>query len=218
MCRSVPVPGSGRTGIWEAARSVSVVQVLIDNSSVESRRFRATSFGEYRPIRENDSAENRQRNRRVEIYVRYTELMQGGGRCTLCTGRRNTFTLACNEIKEKNDMAENELNTPKPGEPDASASSGSGKSFKNSLRLEKIFPCCWLPWCFRLGAAYTLVDENYERIYVSVFGGLPDFSAEYPMEDIVVNPARSNGQRFLVIGMSLELSSPPIISPCWSVT
>jgi len=78
---NVPVSAGSRFGSnWDlgAARSVSVVQVLIDNSSVESRRFRATSFGEYRPIRENDSAENRQRNRRVEIYVRYTELMQGG--------------------------------------------------------------------------------------------------------------------------------------------
>ncbi|KPP96480.1 MAG: flagellar basal body-associated protein FliL [Bacteroidetes bacterium HLUCCA01] len=100
-------------------------------------------------------------------------------------------------------MAENELNTPKPGEPDASASSGSGKSSK-FLAFGKYF-LLLAAVVFQIGAAYTLVDENYERIYVSVFGGLPDFSAEYPMEDIVVNPARSNGQRFLVIGMSLEL-------------
>lgn len=100
-------------------------------------------------------------------------------------------------------MAENELNTPKPGEPDASASSGSGKSSK-FLAFGKYF-LLLAAVVFQIGAAYTLVDENYERIYVSVFGGLPDFSAEYAMDDIVVNPARSNGQRFLVIGMSLEL-------------
>lgn len=77
----VPIgAGSRFRSNWDlgAGRAVSVVQVLINNSSVESRRFRATSFGEYRPIRENDSVENRQRNRRVEIYVRYTELMQTG--------------------------------------------------------------------------------------------------------------------------------------------
>ena len=78
---NVPIgSGSRFRSNWDlgAARAVSVVQVLINNSSVESRRFRATSFGEYRPIRENDSPDNRQRNRRVEIYVRYTELMQQG--------------------------------------------------------------------------------------------------------------------------------------------
>lgn len=90
----------------------------------------------------------------------------------------------------------------KPGEPGSSPPSG-GKSSK-FLTIGKYF-LLLAGIIFQIGAAYTLVDENYERIYVSIFGGLPDFTAEYQLEDIVVNPARSNGQRFLVLGMSLEL-------------
>jgi flagellar basal body-associated protein FliL len=58
---------------------------------------------------------------------------------------------------------------------------------------------------FQIGAAFTIVDENYETIYVSVFGSLPDFTTMYDLEEIVVNPAQSNGQRFLVVGITLEL-------------
>ena len=101
-------------------------------------------------------------------------------------------------------MAENDVdNVSKPGEPGGAASAGGGKSSK-FLAFGKYF-LLLAAIIFQVGAAYTLVDENYERIYVSVFGGLPDFSAEFQMEDIVVNPARSNGQRFLVLGMSLDL-------------
>jgi flagellar basal body-associated protein FliL len=58
---------------------------------------------------------------------------------------------------------------------------------------------------FQAGAAFTIVDENYETIYISIFGSLPDFTAMYDLNEIVVNPAESNGQRFLVVGITLEL-------------
>jgi chemotaxis protein MotB len=53
-----------------AARAVSVVQYLHKSSDLDPSRFKATSFGEYRPVVPNDTPEGRLRNRRVEIYLR----------------------------------------------------------------------------------------------------------------------------------------------------
>lgn len=53
-----------------AARSVSVVQFLQENSVVNPDRFKASSFGEYSPLATNDTASGRRKNRRVEIYLR----------------------------------------------------------------------------------------------------------------------------------------------------
>lgn len=53
-----------------AGRAVSVVQYLQKSSEIDPKRFKATSFGEYRPVAENDTPEGRRKNRRVEIYIR----------------------------------------------------------------------------------------------------------------------------------------------------
>ncbi|MAO63678.1 MAG: hypothetical protein CL666_01630 [Balneola sp.] len=53
-----------------AARSVSVVQFLQQNADIEPNKFKASSFGEFNPIVENDTEDGRRRNRRVEIYLR----------------------------------------------------------------------------------------------------------------------------------------------------
>lgn len=53
-----------------AARAVSVVEFLQGNSVVDSDRFKASSFGEYSPVAENDTETGRRKNRRVEIYLR----------------------------------------------------------------------------------------------------------------------------------------------------
>ena len=53
-----------------AARAVTVVQYLQDNSELDPERFKASSFGEYKPVAENDTPEGRLKNRRVEIYFR----------------------------------------------------------------------------------------------------------------------------------------------------
>lgn len=58
-----------------AARGVSVLKYIQDRSELEPERYKASSFGEYRPIAENTTLEGKRRNRRVEIYVRYKGLM-----------------------------------------------------------------------------------------------------------------------------------------------
>ncbi len=57
-----------------AARAVSVVQFIRERSELAPENYKASSFGEFRPIETNDTARGRRQNRRVEIYVRYKGL------------------------------------------------------------------------------------------------------------------------------------------------
>ena len=56
---------------WElsAARALAVVKYLAFRENIDPARFAATGYGEYRPVKPNDSVENRAKNRRVEIFV-----------------------------------------------------------------------------------------------------------------------------------------------------
>lgn len=61
---------------WElsSARATEVVRYLIDNHAIDPGRISALGYGEYRPIRVNNSVENRAANRRVDIVVLTMEL------------------------------------------------------------------------------------------------------------------------------------------------
>jgi len=59
-----------------AARSVSVLKYLQEQSSLEPQNYKASSFGEFRPVADNEEESGRRLNRRVEIYVRYHSLIQ----------------------------------------------------------------------------------------------------------------------------------------------
>ncbi len=52
-----------------AARAVEVAMVLIGEGGVDSDDVHVMGFGEHMPLKENNSAENKRFNRRVEIYV-----------------------------------------------------------------------------------------------------------------------------------------------------
>lgn len=56
-----------------AARAVSVVLFLSNESELKSEKFEARSYGEFRPVATNDTPEGRLRNRRVEIYINYEQ-------------------------------------------------------------------------------------------------------------------------------------------------
>ena len=58
-----------------AARGVSVLKFIQERSNLEPERYKASSFGEFRPIAENTTLEGKRKNRRVEIYVRYKGLV-----------------------------------------------------------------------------------------------------------------------------------------------
>lgn len=56
---------------WElsTARATSVLHYLIDNKTVSPSRLSSIGYGEFRPIDSNDTAQGRQKNRRVEITI-----------------------------------------------------------------------------------------------------------------------------------------------------
>ena len=55
---------------WElsSARAASVVQLMADNG-IDPSRMGAIGFGEFRPVSDNSTPENRQKNRRVIIRI-----------------------------------------------------------------------------------------------------------------------------------------------------
>jgi chemotaxis protein MotB len=65
-----PIKKSGWKSNWElsTARALSVLHYLSEQS-VNEPRLSAIGYGEYRPVATNDSKENRQKNRRVEIVI-----------------------------------------------------------------------------------------------------------------------------------------------------
>lgn len=68
----VPISGNFRDN-WDlaAARAASVVQSIEATGLVQPGRMQAVSYGETRPIENNDTAEGRARNRRIEISIEF---------------------------------------------------------------------------------------------------------------------------------------------------
>lgn len=69
---------------WElsTARATNVVRYFIENTGIPPERLMAAGYSEYRPLYPNDTAENRARNRRVEIVIlntRYDSIYSGRG-------------------------------------------------------------------------------------------------------------------------------------------
>ncbi len=59
--------------------------------------------------------------------------------------------------------------------------------------------------------AYTIVDKNYEKIYQVVQTRSEPVSVTYQLSELIVNPAGSQGKRYLVVEISLELESESAI-------
>ena len=66
-----PVGRSGWKSNWElgAARSLSVLHLLIDETGFEPSRLSATTFSEYRPIDDNSTGEGKLKNRRAVVVI-----------------------------------------------------------------------------------------------------------------------------------------------------
>ncbi len=60
---------------WElsAGRASNVVRYLIEDLSLAPERFSISGYGEYHPIAPNDTAENKSKNRRVDIVILRSE-------------------------------------------------------------------------------------------------------------------------------------------------
>lgn len=81
---NVPMSSGQFASNWELAsqRAINVTKLLIADG-VDTSRISATSYGEYRPVAENDTAENKALNRRVDIVFidpSLNEYQAGNGR------------------------------------------------------------------------------------------------------------------------------------------
>src|SRR3989338_1338417 len=66
-----PIKYSGWKTNWElsSARALAVLHYLVDECKVKPTRLSANGYGEYRPVAANDTKENMQKNRSVEIVI-----------------------------------------------------------------------------------------------------------------------------------------------------
>ncbi len=72
---NVPIHTARFPSNWElsAARALSVVQYFYDVKKIPEKKLVAVGHGEHRPLYPNDSVENRAKNRRVDILVKWSE-------------------------------------------------------------------------------------------------------------------------------------------------
>ena len=56
---------------WELSvdRAVNVVKYFVENTGIDPKRLSATGYGEFQPIVDNDTEENMEKNRRVNILI-----------------------------------------------------------------------------------------------------------------------------------------------------
>jgi chemotaxis protein MotB len=68
---NVPIHTKEFPSNWElsTARAVNVLRYLVEKHEIPPQIISAAGYGEYHPIVPNDTAQNRSRNRRVEIII-----------------------------------------------------------------------------------------------------------------------------------------------------
>lgn len=68
---NIPISSAQYKSNWElsAARAVNVIKYFIETKGFDPTRFSATGYGEYRPLVDNSTEENRAINRRVDILI-----------------------------------------------------------------------------------------------------------------------------------------------------
>jgi chemotaxis protein MotB len=68
----VPYGGSGNLkGNWDlsAKRATAIVNILRENTTIDPKNLTAAGRGEYAPVAPNDTAENKAKNRRIEVIL-----------------------------------------------------------------------------------------------------------------------------------------------------
>lgn len=78
---NVPIHYSGWRSNWElsTARATEVIHYFIDQKGLDPRRLAAAGYGEFQPVSENDTADGRLKNRRVEIVISPKKLVSATG-------------------------------------------------------------------------------------------------------------------------------------------
>lgn len=68
---NVPIRTARYPSNWElsTARAVNVLRYFSEQEGMPSGRLSAAGFGEFRPVKDNDTEDHRARNRRVELFI-----------------------------------------------------------------------------------------------------------------------------------------------------
>ncbi|HSQ33995.1 MAG TPA: OmpA family protein, partial [Peptostreptococcaceae bacterium] len=68
---NIPIKSSKYGSNWELStqRAVSVVRFFVEQKGMSPTQFSATGYGEYKPLVDNKTPENRAKNRRVDIVI-----------------------------------------------------------------------------------------------------------------------------------------------------
>lgn len=68
---NVPINNSEFESNWELSvtRAINFMKILLENDQLDPRWFSAKGYGEFQPVGTNDTAEGREKNRRVEILI-----------------------------------------------------------------------------------------------------------------------------------------------------
>ena len=72
---NIPISTKRFRSNWElsSARAVTVVHAMLSNASVDAGRFLIQGYADSQPLVDNDTAENRAQNRRVELVIKRGE-------------------------------------------------------------------------------------------------------------------------------------------------
>lgn len=68
---NIPISSDTYKSNWElsTARAITVLRYFIETKGFDPTRFSATGYGEYKPLVDNSTEENRAINRRVDILI-----------------------------------------------------------------------------------------------------------------------------------------------------
>lgn len=88
-----PIKYSGWKSNWEfsTACALSVLHYLVDNGALSPQRFSVNGYGEYRPLNDNSTEQLRRQNRRVEILIQPSKIIEVESE-KITSGEDNTGT------------------------------------------------------------------------------------------------------------------------------
>ena len=68
---NVPISNAKYKDNWYLSvdRAVNFMSIMLEDKNLDPGNFSATGYGEMRPVASNDTAEGRQKNRRIEVYI-----------------------------------------------------------------------------------------------------------------------------------------------------
>lgn len=76
---NIPINSQEFSSNWDLSviRAVNFLKLMMENEEIDPRYFSAKGYGEFQPIGDNDTAEGRSKNRRVEILIQPLVLKDG---------------------------------------------------------------------------------------------------------------------------------------------